>query len=83
MASDDVVKIIEHNLLHLHPYGSWTIGRTTDPVRRERELDFPGFWRFWDAEDPNAAKQVEEHFLGRGMRKDDQEEDRATVVYLF
>jgi len=80
---DAIIKAIEHNLAHLHPYASWRIGRTADPGRRERELDFPGFWRLWHAEEPEVAEKVEEYFLAKGMKKDDWEEEAASCVYLF
>lgn len=81
-SAEDIIGAIERNLAQLHPYSCWTVGTTNDPDRQERKHDFPGFWRVWDCGDPDTAATVVNHFLNRGMRKDDNTA-KGRVVYMF
>jgi len=49
-------------------YGVWTIGITDDPGRRKGEHGNPTMWHQWQAATETSARQIEKHFLAKGMK---------------
>ena len=84
MASEQgIVRAIERNMAHMGSFSMWTIGITRDPNRRQEELDFPAFWRRWDAGTEDAARRIEDYLLEKGMKRDTGNERRGRQVYMF
>ena len=79
----DLIKEIGMNLSGMLPYSNWTVGMTGDPDRRHRELDFPGFWRVWAADDELEARHVVEHFVTEGANQDSGGARGGRFVYMF
>ena len=66
----------------------WTIGITTNPARRKEEHERDGNvnWYVWEADSLSVARDVEKHFLDKGMKGGEggDIDDRKTVyVYIF
>ena len=53
-------------------YQTWAIGVTDDAERKRQEQEQAGedvkLWQSWDAGDEIGAREVEDHFLWKGMR---------------
>ena len=64
-------------------YSNWTIGITDDPDRRRVEHGNPPTWRQWDADTEQEARNVEAHFIARGMKPGVSGPGRAGYVYVF
>lgn len=64
-------------------YSIWTIGVTDDPGRRKTEHDNPQYWMQWDADSETAARNVETHFLDKGMKGSGGGPGKADYVYIF
>lgn len=69
------------------PYGTWTIGVTDNPARRQGEHKSRGedtqWWHNWDAETETETRDVEQYFLSRGMQGGSGGQGRADYVYVF
>jgi hypothetical protein len=79
----EVRKAMERNLEGMQAFASWTIGLAQEPDARERDLDYPAFWRFWNTDTHDQAVSVKSYFLEKGMRDDGEHGRHPTHVYLF
>ena len=61
----------------------WTIGVTDDPERRKTEHNNPEYWKQWNADSETAARNVEKHFLEKGMEGGGGGGGNADYVYIF
>ena len=67
-------------------YSIWTIGVTDDPARRKDEHGQKHdvqHWKQWKADNETAARNVEEYFLGKGMKGGSGGPGTADYVYIF
>lgn len=64
-------------------YSIWTIGVTDNPTRRRQEHGNPSYWRHWNADTEQAARNVETYFLAKGMKGGSGGAGRADYVYIF
>jgi hypothetical protein len=68
-------------------YSIWTIGITDDLERRKTEHDNEGkntrYWNGWKADSETIARNVEKHFLDKGMKGGTGGGDHPTFVYIF
>jgi hypothetical protein len=83
VSADQLIQTIERNLDRLGPYSRWTVGVTSDPEKRQRDLEFPAFWRYWEAASPEDARKIETCWLERGMQGDPNDDPKATCVYVY
>ena len=81
MASEPSIKAAIEKIVT--SYGLWTIGVTDDPARRKSEHRNPSFWHQWDADTEQAARNLEKHFLDKGMKGGGGGPGRADYVYIF
>lgn len=81
MASEASIKAAIENIVNV--YSAWTIGVTDDPRRRRGEHGNPSPWHQWDADTEQAARNVEAHFLAKGMKGGSGGPGRADYVYIF
>ncbi len=85
MASESDIKVaIEMRVKS--KYSIWTIGVTDDPERRKTEHtenDDTKYWKQWDADSETAARNVEKHFLDKGMKGGGGGGGSADYVYIF
>ena len=81
MASESAIKAAIDNIVS--DYSLWTIGVTDNPARRETEHGNPSTWFQWDADTERGARNVEEHFLDKGMKGSGGGLGRADYVYIF
>lgn len=52
-------------------YSYYTIGLTHDPVQRKEELgaiEPVAYWTHWQADSLSDAQDIENHFIGKGMK---------------
>ncbi len=85
MNKGDIIKKIEYRV---NKYSVWTIGITNDPIRRKTELENAGQavtqWEAWEADSEQDARDIEKHFLDKGMESAaDEGEENPTFVYNF
>ena len=78
-----IAKLVDHSG---HPYEKWTVGVTDNPARRRKEYEGGGsdtsWWHDWNADTEQAARDVERHFLNKGMRGGSGGAGRADYVYV-
>jgi hypothetical protein len=73
------VKIIA---ILLHP-PSYITGITIDPDRCKTEHDIPVRWHQWEADTETIARNIERHFITKGMKGDIGGGLNPTWVYIF
>ncbi len=81
MASESAIKVAIEDIVSV--YSAWTIGVTDNPARRKIEHGNPTAWLQWDADTEIGARNVEEYFLGKGMKGGGGGPGRADFVYIF
>lgn len=82
MASETAIKAGIDRLVAT--YSLWAIGLTNNPDQRETEIGNPMGWRQFDADNEQVARNVEAHFVGKGMQGDTGSRDySAKHVYIF
>ena len=81
MATETDIKSAIERLVTTYSY--WTIGVTDDLARRKREHGNPEHWHQWDADTEQAARNVEAHFISKGMKGGSGGLGRADYVYIF
>jgi len=64
-------------------YSAWTIGITDDLERRNYEHGNPRLWHDWKADSEAIARDVEKHFLDKGMKGGGGGGDHPNYVYIF
>jgi len=68
-------------------YKIWTIGITDDPERRKSEHNSEGenttYWKDWKADTETIARNIEKHFLDKGMKGKTGGGEHPTYVYVF
>ena len=86
MATETQIKTAIENRVNsakTKDYSIWTIGVTDDPNRRKAEHGNPKYWVQWNADSETAARNVEKHFLGKGMKGGTGGSGKADYVYIF
>ncbi len=64
-------------------YLALTIGITDDPERRRSKHGNPMYWHEWKADTETIARNVEKHFLYKGMKSGGGSGDHPNFVYMF
>jgi len=64
-------------------YSIWAIGITNDPDRRRGEHGEPEYWMSWKGDTETIARNVESHFIEKGMKGGTGGGERPTHVYIF
>lgn len=86
MQESEIVQAIEQKIGSTG-YKIWTVGITDDPKRRKTEHDTKGdsttYWKDWKADSETVARNVEKHFLDRGMKGSTGGGEHPTYVYVF
>ena len=82
MASEAAIILIIDRIVD-GAYSAWTVGVTDDPARRKAEHGSPRAWHDWEADTEQAARNVESHFIARGMKGGPGGLGRADNVYMF
>jgi len=79
----DIIKHIERHLAQMSGYSSWSIGVTTDPKESWAGYERPVFWCCWLAETEDAAKRIQEYFVGKGMQRAPGKSGEPAHVFIF
>jgi len=80
MKKQEIIEAIEGIVAS---YSAWTIGVTDDPERRKTEHDSPKQWYHWRADTETIARDVEKHFLDKGMKGGTGGGENLNYVYIF
>lgn len=68
-------------------YSSWTIGVTDDPETRRTQHQNDGnnvsSWKHWKTDSEQDGRDIEAHFLGKGMKGGTGGAGKAGYVYIF
>jgi len=80
MNEDEIIKGVEKIVNY---YEIWTIGITDDPDRRKKEHGDPKNWHQWEADTEEIARNVEKHFIVKGMQGASGGGDTPNFVYIF
>lgn len=85
MASESAITAAIENVVGQtsNKYSIWTIGVTDDPASRKGQHGNPGSWMHWNADSESAARNVEKHFLAKGMKGGTGGGGKADYVYIF
>lgn len=82
MASATIIKECIKTIVTTYPL--WTIGLTDQPEQREIEIGYLIGWQLFEADTEQVAKNVEAHFVGKGMKRDTgRRGTRAIYVVVF
>ena len=84
MKEAEIIREIEGKV---KTYNLWTIGITADPEQRKSQHKSDGenvtSWRQWRADTEQQARNVEKHFLDKGMKGGGGGGQHPTYVYIF
>ncbi len=80
MSKSEIIETIEESVSN---YLAWTIGITDAPKRRKSEHGNPRYWRYWKADTETIARNVEKHFLDKGMKGGGGGGVHPNFVYIF
>ena len=69
--------------LYVTDYSSWTIGVTNNPERQKAEQGNPEKWYHWETIGEPIARNIEKHFLDKGMKAATGGGDNPNYVYIF
>jgi len=85
MIKSEIIRFIEERVRKskVPKYSSWTIGITADPETRKSQHGNPGYWLQWEADRESDAREIEKHFLDKGMKGDTGGGQRPIYVYIF
>ncbi len=84
MKKSEIIAAIEAKIGRLElNYVAWTIGITDDPQRRKGEHNNPALWDDWEADTETIARDVERHFLEKGMKGAPGGGENPNYVYVF
>jgi hypothetical protein len=64
-------------------YSAWTIGVTDDPVQRRIAHKNPSVWYQWQTDSEAGGRNVETHFISKGMQGGSGGGGHAGYVYIF
>jgi len=64
-------------------YDIWTIGKTDDASRSRMEHGNPVVWHCWHADSEMVARNIEKHFLDRGMTGAPGDGGHGDFAYIF
>lgn len=82
--ANEIVKLVNHRGA---PYERWTVGVTDSPGQRRSRHEQDGkdmsWWHAWNADTGQAARDVERHFLNKGMQGGTGGQGNADHVYVF
>ena len=82
--ADEIVKLVKHSG---SSYEKWTVGVTDNPTQRRNQHKQDGedmsWWHAWNADSERTARNVEMHFLDKGMRGGTGGRGNADHVYVF
>lgn len=77
------IKIAIEKVVGNTRYSSWVIGITDGPDRRKREHKNPKHWHQWRADTKTMARNIEKHFIEKGMKGDVGGGESPNYVYIF
>ncbi|MFC2056745.1 hypothetical protein ACFLTO_04150 [Chloroflexota bacterium] len=64
-------------------YSFWMTGLTNEPAHCRIEHGSPKTWYQWHADTETAARNIERHFITKGMKAAPSNPSRADYVYIF
>ena len=76
----EIIEAIENFVSN---YLACTIGITEDPKRGKSKHGNPMYWHEWKADSETIARNVEKHFLHKGMKNGGGLGDHPIFVYMF
>lgn len=91
MQQSEIIEAVEKKIMaaQVKKYTLWTIGISNDPEQRKAEHNNPRFWEHWKADSETIARNVEKHFIDKGMKGRKGGEgtegggDHPAYVYIF
>ena len=86
MIKQDIINAIEDKRGSTS-YSSWTVGVTDDPETRKQQHENDGknvtYWKHWKTDSEQISRDVESHFLDKGMKGGGGGQGKAGYVYIF
>lgn len=88
-ASGHIKKAIHSHVKHkawikwLWDFKDWYVGITANPKQRKQQHGHPEKWKIWKATLVNTAREIEKHFLAKGMKGDVGGGKDAIFVYIY
>jgi hypothetical protein len=79
---DNIERVVERSKGN-DQYSKYTIGITEDWFKRKGELGDPPGWDWWLADNEYVARNVQKHFLDKGMKEDTGGGQSPKYVYIF
>lgn len=86
MNKADLIKTIDEKIGNTSR-SIWTVGITDEPETRKAQHQNEGksvkYWTHWPTDSESEAREVEQHFLEKGMRGGAGGGGKAAYVYVF
>jgi|GEM_PF-4424320 len=85
-ASEDIISSIEKRVKdsNVVRYSFWTIGISSAPKQCQSAFDHPPQFMCWETADEEAARNIRDHFLQKGMKAaNDHTERNPRYVFIF
>lgn len=85
MEKSQIVGAIEDRVMRAKTkkYSIWTIGITANPDERRNKHGNPEHWMHWKSNSESDARDIEKHFLDKGMKGETGGGERPIYVYIF
>ena len=80
MKEKEIINAIESEV---SVYSVWTIGVTDDLEQRRKDHENPAIWYHWRADSERIARNVEKHFIDKGMKGGVGGGESPNHVYIF
>lgn len=78
-----IPKFMEKHSVWFVDETNWYVGITNDPVVRKRGHGSPNIFKSWLADSVEAAREIEKHFLSKGLKGDVGGGTIPKHVYIF
>jgi len=85
-ASEEIISSIEKRVKDskVFRYSLWAVGISSTPKQCQNTYDYPPQFICWEAEDEDAARNIREHFLQKGMKAATGHSERnPRYVFIF
>ena len=85
----EIIKCIETHIKKMSfmdifwGYDAWYIGITEKPKVRKQQHGHPLKWGLWELSNPITAREIEKHFLDKGMKGNSGGGTNTIYVYVF
>lgn len=79
----EIIESIVRNLEGMMSYSHWTVGIASKADRTEAALDYPPFWRYWEANTAADARAIKDRLVEQGMSDGGEVGTNPKYIFLY